>query len=104
VKLQLLLAGIVAPEIPTELAPAMAVTVAPAQVVVGAGAAATVTFAGRLSVNDPPVSGAANRLLIWTVRVDAAPAAIDDGAKDFARVAPDVMVRFAAAAAALRSP
>jgi hypothetical protein len=104
VKLQLPFAGIVAPEIPTELAPGTAVTVAPAQVVVGAGAAATVTFAGRLSVNAPPVRGAANRLLIRTVSVEAAPAAIDAGAKDFARVAPDVTVRFAAAAAALRSP
>jgi hypothetical protein len=82
----------------------MAVTVAPAQVVAGAGAAATVTLPGRLSVNAPPVSGIVNKFVIVTVSVEAAPATIEAGAKDLASLAPDVTVRFAAAAAGLRSP
>lgn len=81
-------AGIIAADSENELAPGTAVTDPPAHVVVPFAGLATVTPAGRLSVSDALVSGAALPFVIVTVRVAALPEASVVGAKAFEIAAP----------------
>jgi hypothetical protein len=74
-------AGIVAPEIPTELPPATAETLPPTHVVDAFGTASMVTPAGKLSVRVAPVRGVKASLNRKTVKVDRPPCTMEVGVK-----------------------
>src|ERR1700751_4444937 len=85
----------------TDEAPGTAVTGPPTQLVVVAGAEATTTFAGKLSVSAALVNELVRALVIVTVSIEVEPAGIELGEKLLESVAPDVTARLREAAAAL---
>ena len=101
-KVQLPLAGTVAPDMATLVPPAVAAIVPPAHVVLAAGTAATARPDGKVSAKLALVSATvADELLKVTVNTDEPGWMMVDGLNALETVAVPVMLRFAVAAVGL---